>query len=399
MKYPAAILIALLSVLINNQVTAQDSLLTQLAKNNISYFTQTQGAFSGAGWETIVEQAQKSNFVLIGEDHFTNEIPLFTSALSDRVKFDNFFCEIDPYSAKIIESKIKTNTEKQLDNYVANYGNTFSFFALRPEFVLIKNLVKHNTSIYGTDQIVSVADRLICSELKKITQDETARKVYETIEEQSKLYFEAFLKDQSQPFYLMTEAFEANLAQLTLLKLSPEEKEKIEALKLTAKIYKAQDHHLRIQLMKNQLMKQYPEWRNKKNLFKFGAVHLAKGESLLKIYDLGNLINNVADSKFQDALHVMIVGKSGFQGSPFNGMPAQALDENNGDLSVLQPFFKAVKGEQWHNIDIRPIRKAIEEQHISVNNQELLRIINGYDFVVIIPTVSAAQFPTQSTAQ
>jgi hypothetical protein len=60
---------------------------------------------------------QKSDFVFIGEDHFTNEIPLFTSAIATKVEFDNFFIETDPYSAKIIESKIKTLGDLNFKKY------------------------------------------------------------------------------------------------------------------------------------------------------------------------------------------------------------------------------------------------------------------------------------------
>ncbi|MEO6639159.1 MAG: hypothetical protein ABIN25_12855 [Ginsengibacter sp.] len=114
--------------------------------------------------------------MLIGEDHFTNEIPAFFKTVTAEVKFDNFFCEIDPYSAKIIRDKIAILPEEKLDKYIASYGTTFSFFALDPEFQLMKQLVKSITNVFGLDQILLVADRLICSELKQLTHNAQARK-------------------------------------------------------------------------------------------------------------------------------------------------------------------------------------------------------------------------------
>lgn len=138
-------------------------------------------------------------------------------------------------------------------------------------------------------------------------------------------------------------------------------------------------------------MKNYAAWADKKNLFKFGANHMPKGESLLKIYDIGNLVNNIADSKFKKSLHIIIVGKSGMQASPFKGFPATKVDENGDDLKVLKPFFPLVTDKQWHSFDMLPLRKALEEKQINCTDG-LRRIINGYDYLVIIPEVTAGKF-------
>jgi hypothetical protein len=371
---------------------AQDSLITQIAKKNLTFFSADKETFKGNGWDTLVKRIQKSDFVLIGEDHLTNEIPFFVSAITSKVKFDNFFCETDPYSAKIIEAKIKNLSPTQLKQFVEEFGDVFSFFAFDPEFQLLKRQVKSKTAIYGIDQVLMIADRLICSDLKTKTKNEKAKTIYATIEEKSKNGFAAFLKDQSKPMYLITDDFEKSIASLLLLNPSPEEREKIEALQLTAKIYKEQNHHLRVQLMKNNLMKVYSNWENKKNLFKFGANHLTKGESLLTIYDIGNLVNNMADSKFKNSLHIMIVGKSGKQASPFKGFPEQSVDENGDNLKSLKHLFNTITTGQWHCFDMLPLKTAWERGEVIVKNTELVRIIKGYDYVVIIPEVTAAKF-------
>jgi len=392
------IYIIVLAFCINNICIAQDSLIAEFAKNNVSTFSKNENSFTGSGWEKIIEQAKKSDNVLIGEMHFTNEIPAFFSALTAEIKFDNFFVEIDPYSAKILETKIKTLSAGELKKYRSNYGNTFSFYALEPEFNLLQQSIKSNTKIFGTDQISSVADRLICSELQKTTKSPEAKKIYKIIEDSSKVYFDKFLKSKGSPegfpFYFFTNEFQKNLTDLSALKLSREEISVIESMRLSAKIYQEQSHHLRIQLMKNELMKVYPEWDDKKNLFKYGANHLAKGESLLKIYDIGNVVNNIADSKFKNSLHIMIVGKSGSQGSPFKDFPEQKITENDNYVKPLIPLLKTVNGEDWHCFNMAPLREALEQNKIVVNDVELSRIIEGYDFVIVIPTVTASKFPT-----
>ena len=372
---------------------SQDVTITQIARNNVTTFSVEKETFVGNGWDRIMNQIQKSDFVLIGEDHLTNEIPFFVSAVTAKVKFDNFFCEIDPYSAKIIESKIKTLNGNSLRRFRDDFGEVFSFFAFEPEFQLLEHLVKANTSIYGIDQVLMNADRLICHDLKNTTKNENAKKIYESIKEKSKSSFAGFLKDQNKPMYLLTDDFDKQISELLSLKLSPEERLKIEDVKLSSKIYKEQNHHLRIQLMKSNLMNVYPQWRNKKNLFKFGAIHVSKSESFFKIFDMGNLVNNVADGAFKDSLHIMIVGKSGTQASPFKGFPERAIEEDSYILKALKPLFNAVDGEKWHCFDMLPLQKALEAGDIVVKDITLSRIIKGYDIVVIIPKVTASKFP------
>lgn len=371
---------------------AQDSLITQIAKKHMFSFSVGNKSFTGPGWDTLISQIKASDFVLVGEDHFTNEIPFFCSAITKEVTFDNFFCEIDPYSAKIMESKIKSLDAKQLQAYTKKFGEVFSFFAFEPEFQLLKQLVSANTSIYGTDQIILIADRLICHELHQKTTNPKARTIYKTIEQQSKIHFTNYLKDQNKPFYLFTEAFENQINALLALDLEEEEKDIMEALKLTLDIYKTQSHQLRVQLMKNNLMKVYKEWENKKNLFKYGAFHLPKGESLWKIYDLGNLVNNVADSQFKKSLHIMVIGQSGTQASPFKGFTEQIVDETRNELKPLKPLFNTITSKEWQCFDMAPLRMALENGTVRIDDIKLERIVKGYDYVVIIPQVTAAKF-------
>jgi hypothetical protein len=371
---------------------AQDSLITNLVKSNITLFTKDGNKFTGAGWDKILTQAKSSNNVMIGEDHFNNETPFFVSALASQIKFDNFFCEIDPFTAHILQDKIKNLSAAEMEKYVSEYGNTFSFYAFAPEFDLLKQFTKDHTVINGTDQILLVGDALICNELQKTTKSTRAKEIYEVIKNNSKTYFANFLKDQSKPFYLLTPEFEKNLDELSALKLSEQEVKIIQALKLSAKIYKSQSHHQRVQLMKNQLMQVYTQWQNKKNLYKYGANHVARNEGLMDTYDIGNLVSSIEDSKFGSSYHVIVLGVSGTQASPFKGFPSEKVDANSGVLKSLAPLLKAAEGNSWHYIDLKPLHTAVDDGKLSVKDDKLLRIIKGYDGFVVIPEVTASAF-------
>ena len=139
-------------------------------------------------------------------------------------------------------------------------------------------------------------------------------------------------------------------------------------------------------------MNNFRVFSNSKNLFKYGAIHMPKGESLLKNYDLGNLISNIAESQFQSSLHIMIIGESGVQGVPFKGMKPQALDVESKDLKHYKIFFDAMDKNEWYVFNTEEILKKAQSKKIKVDNKTLERVLKGYDFLIVIPEVTPSKF-------
>ena len=139
-------------------------------------------------------------------------------------------------------------------------------------------------------------------------------------------------------------------------------------------------------------MKDYSKWKNSKNLFKYGANHLARGESFLTVHDIGNVVANVTKSNYEESFHIMIIGKTGMQGAPFETFPPTPVNSVNGRLSSLKPFYDLVQGKEWHSFNMIPVREALEKGELHIDNKTLLRAIKGYDVLVIIPEVTAAEF-------
>ena len=365
--------------------------LSELIAEHKSTFTYQNQQFSGDGWGILSEQVKSHQSVLIGEDHFYNEVPLFVAQVAKVEKFNNFFCEIDPYSADIISDKIRSLSGEQLNKYLKNISNTFSFYALKPEFDLLKQLTLDGTEIIGTDQIVLVADRLLASELISITSNSTAKGIYADIIQKSAEHFELFMQQKGSP-YFFTEEFTANLNKLESLQLSDLEKSIISDLKLSRKIYTTQDHYLRIQLMKNNVLQYYDKFINGKNLFKYGGIHMNKGESQLGGYDIGNLVSNLADGNFKSSLHIMVLGKSGMQGVPFKGMQPQTVNPDSKDLKPYEEFFDQVTSEEWILFDLKKIKQGVKKNGIAIDDSSLDNLLSGFDYLVVIPEVTAAGF-------
>lgn len=369
------IIFLLLTLFITNFNYAQNRVFDSLVqKNGFPFQADKNSSFQGKGWDVLLNEIKQSNSVLLGETHFTNEIPYFTNAVTNEVQFDNYFLEVDPYSVDIIETKIKSLSDEQLNSFVKKYSTNFSFLEYEPEFALVKNLVKRNTKIYGVEQISIFADQMIISSLKETSKNKKAVEIYEQMLQNSKLIA---TKEGLEKYYLLSEDCLQKIDLLLQLKLSDKERKEIEALKLSREIYTKRNHPLRIQLMKSILLNQMPDWKNKKNIFKFGAVHVPKGETILTktdIYDIGNLISNIEEANYRKSLHIMLVGKG---------------DED--DDSSFKSFSNVMKDEQWYCFDLRPLKKSILQNKLKIDDVYLSRVIKGYDYLIYIPKVTKSK--------
>ena len=193
--------------------------------------------------------------------------------------------------------------------------------------------------------------------------------------------------------YMMTPAFEEQLTALESLPLSDEEEALVGYLRTSMEIYQQQSHRQRVQLIKHHLMQDQQRWISNRNLFKFGANHLTRGESFLTVHDIGVIIANLAEARYETSYHLMVLGESGEQGSPFRGFPPSRVDSGGFYLKHLQPFFELTGGGDWHVFDLRPLRTALTRQQLTVGNLNLRRSIMGYDTLVLIPELTAAGFP------
>lgn len=363
-----------------------DTLWTRLLKENTTTLKPGPNGFTGKGWDLIQKGIQQNQYVLIGEDHFMTEIPYFTTQVLKAASFHTFALEVDPYVAQILNQKLSQPDTASLMKWARQTGAALSFYGLREEFQMLQAANRTGTTFIGLDQIAMISDPLLYEDLARTATRASSRKQYAAMAERAKAAADKFTADMSQPTYMRSAAFSQDLAELEKEPLSAREKEILDAIKLSARIYKTESHALRVQLMKHQLMMAYESAiKNKKVLVKMGAMHCARGESYLRGYDCGNLLSNLADSEYKTSFHIAIFGKDGVQGSPFKGLPAQKLDPYNGDLKFIKPFFDVTPAEEWAVFNLLPIRRALQSQKLKIDDIDLRRTILGYDALVIFP--------------
>jgi len=374
---------------------AQDSTLTRLVRQHHFALTTDGTQFSGPGWDRLRAAAQKSQFVLVGEEHGLAQIPAFTAAIAQVFKPIAFVAEIDPYVAQAL-----TTLAAQPGLPVAyerQYPEALCFYDLQEEFELARRLRSQQVRLVGIDQVYGSTSAPFYQQLAGLVKS-PATKAYLLRQasryQQQQLAFER----AGQNEWVMEKQTPATVdSLLTLTKIeSPAARRMAQEYAASYAIYKSQSHQQRLNLLKRNLLQEFPAGESTPRLlFKLGANHAARGlspASFGEFYDVGNLVQNLADTQGQQSLHVCIIGRQGTQAVGTNAyFPAKNTASYTAtDKEKYHVFLSQVTGTDWLVVDLRPARRALTAGKLLVSDVSLQRTILGYDYLLVIPETTAS---------
>lgn len=400
--------VALIS-LFNLQVQAQDSTLTRLTHKYQFALEQKGTQFSGAGWDKLRQDIEKSQVVLLGEDHGMAQIPQFTQAVAQVLKPKVFVAEIDKYQARDLtrlaaQPGLPVAVERQ-------YPMGLSFYSWAEEFELARALRAQNTALVGLEQVGFFAPGRFYALLAEKTKNKQSAAYLRQRGVAYQAHNQAVMG--TNPGQLMvyrhTPATLDSLAALARQE-SPEVQRMVQEYITSVRINQTaiqpktglQSHQDRVNLMRRNLMAELPAYQKPgqplpKMLFKFGAGHMGRGASFTGgVYDVGNLALNLAEMQDQKSLHIFIIGKQGTKTSGFNptDFSKNIAPYSNADTGMLRPFVAATPagaGAAWQVFDVRPLRRALLRDQLKISSSALVTTIMNFDYVVIIPETTASR--------
>lgn len=377
-----------------------DSVFTRLLVQGTYSLQVNNQRFSGPGWDRLQQDINASQFVLIGEDHGIAQVPLLTAAIAQAFKPKLYVAEIDPYTAQTLTNLLKTPGLPIA--HQRRYFQGLSFYSWTEEYRLLEALQVQQTQLVGIEQInYGFAGQLFTAMAQGATQAATVAYLHQ----QAKSYQAQFEACMRQHTYLKP----TQSAMDSLLMMTSHEPVQVQKMARdfvsSYQIYEASarrmgGHQKRINLMKRNLFETLRPYLATADeplptmLFKFGANHLARNLSIWSsVFDVGNLVVNLADAQSKKSLHLMVMGK--------HGTKAGYTDIDNPDKDVvvpysatdspfLAPFFAQTK-TQWQVFDLRPLRRAIITDKLQIMNQELEATILGYDYLIVIPETTASR--------
>lgn len=404
------------------QFSAQDNqnteLIEQLTQNRRTMKLENN-QLVGDGARFLLDEAKSSQFFLVGEDHGIADMPIFTAALFRAVNsfgYQNFATETGPLTAVYLE-KMSSNPQAQTEfaNFNRQYPFGLPFYYWQEEAQMIESIVKTSRSknpvLWGLDQefiespafhfkrLIEIAPnkeaKMTANEYYEKTKDEMAQIV------KSKNPGLAFLSSaKTEDFDKLDAAFKSDSNKESKMILS----ELRESWEIYQKNFMRRGYESNLQrslLMKRHFMAYYNEALGKqksppKVLFKFGANHVKRGKNYTNVYDIGNMVAELAASNNSTSFHLFAVPLGGTQNKylPFlqNDADKQKkieITEDSGEFDA-RILLEIAGTKDWTVVDLRPLRPLIHSGKLKQLPKGFDDLIWGYDAILLMPDVKAA---------
>jgi hypothetical protein len=369
------------------------------------------GKFVGNAAPVIESAIANAQYVLIGEDHITREIPQFTTAVCDLMApqgLSAMAVEVGPQAAEFVSNSFgRPDRLARMAALIHQYPNSVAFMDVQQENDLAAHCaeVSHNSHfhLWGLDQeFVSSAGWLLdqilathpgpaataaITRLKNEEQQDAAQA--KATGDPSKLFL--FAASDSELAETTTALQrEGNAAANSLLS------ELVESREIYLKNMQGspESNSQRARLLKtnfqHDLEKAAAGDRPQKVLVKFGDWHLYKGLNPLHQRDLGNYIAEIADGQGSSSLHICILGAKGthrlFAGYDQPTRLEKFVMDEDPDYRWLKPAIDNQVPNVWTLYDLRKLRFA----KFATLDPGMEKLIYGYDLLVIVPELTPA---------
>jgi hypothetical protein len=399
------LLTALAAGALSSQAQAQDSTLTRLVHKYQYGLTHTNGQFSGPGWEKLQQDIRQSQLVLVGEDHGMAQIPAFTAAVAQVLKPKVFVAEIDKYQARnLSQFAARPGLPTAFEH---KYPMALSFYSWAEEFELARSLKAQNTAFVGVEQVGAATAGLTLDVMADQVKNKAAKTYLRRLAtiSQARDRADMVLGKYDHTTVNVLQSVTIDSLRMIARQEGPAVQDLLKNFLASVAIYqtnvagKPGAHQARLNLMKRNLLTELQPYQKAGEplptmLFKFGAAHMGRGRSISgNFYDVGNLAVNLADMHDQKTLHIFVIGKQGEQvgGANPDDFSKNVAKYSYDNENMIKPFANSTATTgPWQVFDVRPLRRALLQDKLTVSSQELQAAILGYDYVVIIPETTAS---------
>lgn len=392
----SAIHTALLTLLLvlPTSVTAANQALVDELKNQ-----QTSLA-------TLSAAARAAQYVLIGEDHGIAESAQFDATLFEDLAQHGFTAlaiEDGPVVTEaIVHALHQPEPQRALVALDRNYPDSVAFYNWTENSRLLERVARAGGAkfaIWGIDQELMGAAKLVLEQMLRETIKPQARALITTLlAAERAAYAKAAASGKPAEHFMMT-ASDEDLRTLRSM-LSGRALAMLDGLMASRDIYAksmssvlGQGQLSNVQrnlLMKRTLASHLSRAPGQKLLVQIGASHAYKGINNLGNREIGNYLAERAEGDGRQSLHILVLPASGnqarFAGTARPVMSAPVEIYTDG----FEPLMEAARGKEGPTLfDLRALRARAHA--LAETDMQVERILDGYDFVVILTDVHAMQ--------
>lgn len=419
MKTRISMILGLLALVASNALTAQtpapppakgptfeERLAARAAENRYAVLHQN-GSFSGPGWDRLIEEGKKSRFFLVGEEHGVAEIPAVVRELFRTLRpagYQHLAIEISPPMAAVLDETARgAEGFQKLSRFFQENPPGAPFFTQKEEAELLvaarAAVPGKQPVLWGLDYEVT-SDRYLLDGVRRRAPEGPAKAAVEKLYQQSATAWKT-VSETKNPAAFFSFANSPDIfkeLRQAWPHPDPESARALDVIEETLAINQMfianrnwESNERRAQLNRRNFLRHWNEAKANQGtpprvMFKFGASHMIRGRNVSEVFDLGNLASEMAAAEGSQSFHLLVVGGTGTQHAVFNPMelkyvpaPVDLVEEEG-----LQTIVAQALPEGFTLIDLRPLRPLLSAARTKTANPELMRIVHGFDAVLIL---------------
>ena len=407
MSIRLAFLAATLTLGFAGPAVADSAVLDQLKANRLA-ITLDKGTLAGPGAAPLLQASRQAQYVLLGEDHGVAEIAQFSSAYFNALTpagFTTLVTESGPAVTAALEGMLKrTDAPAAIAAFADTYPDAIAFYSMRQEAEMLAGFALAagpRFQYWGIDQEFVGAAKYLIAQMLTRPLSPAARARLETLRQMESAAYQKAAASGNPMEHLMLSAATEDLASLRPLVAGPEARsalDLLDALLESRAIYlksaskapadRELSNRMRLALLKRTLASRL-DGREQKLVVKLGANHAYKANNPLNNRDIGNFLAERAEGQGQSSLHLIVLAAKGKQlrfagaGKPYKPAPIEL-----GSAAYKLLASAGATDGSWSLFDLRSLRP--DARKLAAGDIDLLNLINGYDFAVLIPEGSAS---------
>ncbi|MBW1297010.1 hypothetical protein [Aquimarina litoralis] len=346
---------------------------------------------------------ENSQFVMIGEQHGIKEVGEFTNALYNIAQpfgYKTLCIETDAVAAKTIQKV--AGSKDPITAAIAihkEFPFAIPFYNNKDDYTLFTNVIQRKGSIWGIDQTFMVQFRMNFDHLIRTTSNDKLKAKLAVLQKDADAAYSQAIGNKNFNDTYIFKYDETTHQELLQIATDPKEQEILKQLWKTKEIYAYnnltkeyyKNNNVRGQLMKRNFINYYNQALRKETLpkviFKLGANHAAKGLTRTNIYDVSNLIHELAIVNDKKSLHYLVMGISGTvaTGNPFAPNPVVPFDNIKHFPEELQKIVPTIN-QKYYVLNLQPLRVYGYGDRFS---DAFKKVLFAYDFVVLVKDAEA----------
>ncbi|GEM_PF-2188452 len=399
--------VCLLSLTLTQTLSAQDTISAEWVHQFSHTFNIEQQELSGEGGLLLLEEFSESQFVLIGETHDNAEVAFFTAATLKALAqqgFRHFVVENGRHGLEILQEELKTTTDVETglhDFYTRETKRIGSiplpFYSGIEDASFVEASREHNYQLHGIDQEYFYSFPMLFDRLFELSgKSEAIEQHYDRALEFVLAQYKAELSNEDHP--VCENLLKSSEVSEFFDVLDPNDERTssiIQDLKRSWEIYAQNGVNRRAsfvnrgQWMKSRFSEVYEsaeEEDTPKLLIKMGNLHTMRGLTPLGIYDIGNMVHELAQLNRSQDLNLSFM----FRYYTDEEEELGYFDNSEGNsrwLNERRAFMEQGKVSEWTVIDLKAIRSSLTEQKLYVY-KPLKEMIYRHDYIIIPPASS-----------